>query len=229
MQHILHIESSTEVCSVAVSKGESLVSIKESFETNSHTEKLTLLISQCIKEAGIGMGQLDAIAISDGPGSYTSLRIGAATAKAMCYALHIPLIAIGSLTILANGISRKHIHPNDLIAPMIDARRMEVYLRLFDQSLNPLSSPEAVILDENTRSNYIQNNAILHICGNGAEKYYNAFPHQNIKLHHLHTSSAFMISSAVTAFKEQQFVDIAYFSPDYLKDPNITKSTKKLF
>jgi tRNA threonylcarbamoyladenosine biosynthesis protein TsaB len=229
MQYILLIESSTDVCSVAVSRGNTLLSLCESFESNSHTEKLTLLISQCIKEAGIGMQQLDAIAISDGPGSYTSLRIGAATAKAMCYALHIPLIAIGSLTILAHGISREHIHPNDLIVPMIDARRMEVYLRLFDQGLNPLSSPEAVILDENTRSNYIQNNQVLHICGNGAEKYFNAFPHQNIKLHHLHTSSVYMISSAVTAFKEQQFVDVAYFSPDYLKDPNITKSTKKIF
>lgn len=229
MHHILHIESSTDVCSVAVSKGDLLLSLVESFESNSHTEKLTLLISQCIRDANISMRQLDAIAVSDGPGSYTSLRIGAATAKAMCYALGIPLIAMSSLKILANGVPHEKLHSNDLIIPMIDARRMEVYLSVFDHRLNQLQSSEAVILDESTHRHYIHENGKLHICGNGAAKYVHSFPHKDIILHHVKTSASFMVPTATRAFREQCFVDVAYFSPDYLKDPNITKSTKKIF
>jgi tRNA threonylcarbamoyladenosine biosynthesis protein TsaB len=229
MHHILHIESSTDVCSVAVSKEDVLLSLVESFESNSHTEKLTLLISQCMRDANISMQQLDAIAVSDGPGSYTSLRIGAATAKAICYTSGIPLIAMSSLKILANGVPHENLLPNDMIVPMIDARRMEVYLSVFDHRFNELQSSEAVILDEGTRQKYINENGKLHICGNGAAKYYHSFPHHDIILHHVKTSAAYMVSIASKAFKEQDFVDVAYFSPEYLKDPNITKSTKKLF
>ncbi len=229
MQHILHIESSTEICSVALSVGDNLLLLKESDVSNSHTEKLTILISDCIKESGLTMLELDAIAISDGPGSYTSLRIGAATAKAMCYALNIPLISLGSLSILAHGVDLSLINAKDFIVPMIDARRMEVYSCLYDSKLNMLNENEAIVLTEKTFEHLMEHNACLHICGSGAHKYHEAFPNPYIKMHHTQTSAAFMVSLASLAYREKVFADIAYFSPNYLKDPNITKSTKKLF
>ena len=115
MPIILQLETSTDVCSVAISKDGKLINIAESQVLNSHSEVITLLIQSCLKESDLLMSQINAIAISDGPGSYTSLRVGAATAKGLCYGLHIPMIAIDSLQILAAGVSQEYIADEEVI------------------------------------------------------------------------------------------------------------------
>jgi tRNA threonylcarbamoyladenosine biosynthesis protein TsaB len=160
MPLILQIETSTEICSVALSKNGQLLYSVESDDPNSHTEKLTLLIQTCMVQTGYSFKQLDAIALSDGPGSYTSLRIGAATAKGICYAMDIPLLTFNSLTILANGIDTLLIGSDDIILPMIDARRMEVYTAVYDKQLKQLEEIQPLILDTQSFTNYTQMNSV---------------------------------------------------------------------
>ncbi|MCZ2338003.1 MAG: tRNA (adenosine(37)-N6)-threonylcarbamoyltransferase complex dimerization subunit type 1 TsaB [Chitinophagales bacterium] len=185
------------------------------------------VIDQSVQKAGIRLKDLDAIAISDGPGSYTSLRIGASTAKTICYALNKPLITIDSLVILASGVPNDRLSEGDHIIPMIDARRMEVYAAVYDYNRMPIVEKHAVILDEHTFQPYLGNHK-LYLCGNGAEKYYKAFP-LHVELLHTSTSSAYMLKPALEKFLKHEYSDAAYFSPDYIKSPNITKSIKKLF
>ncbi|HRO07605.1 MAG TPA: tRNA (adenosine(37)-N6)-threonylcarbamoyltransferase complex dimerization subunit type 1 TsaB [Saprospiraceae bacterium] len=225
---ILNVETSTDVCSVAIAIDGKTIALQESFSPNSHTEKLTLLIQSCLKEANMTLQELDAVSVSDGPGSYTSLRIGAATVKAMCYALDKPLISVDSLTILASGISPNILNPEDIIISMIDARRNEVYASVFDFQSKKLSDIAPVILDENPFE-HLSGAHIIYICGNGAEKYYNQYNNSAICLQHTFTSARFMETITYKLFQNNQFESVAYFSPDYIKSPNITKSTKKLF
>src|SRR5690554_4655288 len=143
--YILNIETSTKNCSVALAKNGNTVIIKEIAEQNfSHSEKLHLFIDEVLKQAGIPYKELAAVALSKGPGSYTGLRIGASTAKGLCFALDIPLIALDSLTALARQVTSK----DGLIVPMIDARRMEVYTAIFDENYNKKSEIQALIIDE---------------------------------------------------------------------------------
>jgi tRNA threonylcarbamoyladenosine biosynthesis protein TsaB len=226
MPLILQLETSTEVCSVALSKNGIVLYLAESDKSNSHTEMLTMLIQECMANTGYNYAQLDAIAISQGPGSYTSLRIGSATAKGLCYAANKPLITLDSLKILACGLESCKIAQNDLIVPMIDARRMEVYTAIYNKDLIPLEDVHALILDEQAFNSYDQ---LKHVCGSGAEKFMTAFKRSDVILHHKKTSATFMSTLSLQAFLNNTFSDVAYFSPEYFKAPNITKSTKKIF
>lgn len=228
MALILQIESSTEVCSVAIADSGTTLSYSETFEPNSHTEKLTILIENCLSDAGFSIKQLDAVCISHGPGSYTSLRVGASVAKGICYALNIPLMAVDSLLILCHGIDDVHLHSGDIIIPMIDARRMEVYSAIFDAQRSRIAPTEAVLLEEDIFKQYKLQHNILHVCGNGAKKYYETHFSEKIIPHHAHTSAQFMSVIANEIYKKQQFQNLAYYIPNYLKSPNITKSLKKL-
>ncbi len=226
---ILLLETSTDVCSVSLSCNGDIIQERHTLEANSHTEHLTLLIQSCLAEAGFKPASLDAIAISGGPGSYTSLRIGAATAKGLCYATGCPLISLSSLDILAAGIPKDLLLPGDIIIPMLDARRMEVYLAAYNHHLVKCSEEAPVILGNDSLLAWMKDGNRVHLCGNGASKFMNAFPGQQYMLHHVHTSSVYMQSMALAAFKTQQFEDTAYFTPNYFKAPNITVSSKKLF
>ncbi|MCZ2102301.1 MAG: tRNA (adenosine(37)-N6)-threonylcarbamoyltransferase complex dimerization subunit type 1 TsaB [Chitinophagales bacterium] len=228
MPIILNIETSTDVCSVAVAVDGNTIMLQESKVSNSHTEKLTLLIEACLREAGIQKHQLDAIAVCDGPGSYTSLRIGAATAKAMCYALDKPLITVDSLTILAYGVPEALLGDNNIAIAMIDARRNEVYAGVYGKSYEVLLPKAPVILDENPFETFYDGRHI-YICGNGAVKYYQQYGDSNTHIQHECTSARYMEVVTSQAFEENQFASVAYFTPDYIKAPNITKSTKNLF
>ena len=228
MPVILNIETSTDVCSAAIAINGKTHILHESQSPNSHTERLTLLIQACFDEARIHMRDLDAIAISDGPGSYTSLRIGAATAKAMCYALDKPLIAVDSLTILAYGVSASLLDKDDIIISMIDARRNEVYASVFGQNYEIIQSVAPVILDENPFAKY-HDGRHIYICGNGGEKYCKQYADKHTQMQHLSTSARYMEEVTLKAFENSRFESVAYFTPDYIKSPNITKSTKKLF
>lgn len=212
--YILNIETSTKNCSVSLAKEGKTVTIKEIAEQNfTHSEKLHLFIDELIKKTGISYKDLSAVALSKGPGSYTGLRIGTSTAKGLCFALDIPLIAIDSLEILA-----KQVNLNDrLIIPMIDARRMEVYTAVFDQNQNKISETEALIVDENSFDKITQKACFI---GDGAEKCKNILQRENFIFltEIIYPSANEMSELSYQKFQQKAFEDTAYFEPFYLKE-----------
>jgi len=217
---ILNIETSTQVCSVSLGVDGKVVAIKESNTKNSHAEQITLFCEAVVKEVGIGFRDLDAVAVSKGPGSYTGLRIGVSTAKGYCFALDKPLISIGTLKAMAAGMIENEKNSKDfLFCPMIDARRMEVYAAFFDVELNELKKTEAVIVDENSFSDFLSENKII-FAGDGAPKCKEVLSHQKnaIIKNGFNPSAAFMAKLSEQKFSQQDFEDVAYFEPFYLKD-----------
>ena len=219
---ILCLETATPVCSVALNDGCCTLAVRETEGQNAHSEKITNFIREAMETAGIDYHQLDAVAVSKGPGSYTGLRIGVSTAKGICYAADLPLMAIDTLEAMAYGMKGKlgsQIAENDLLIPMIDARRMEVYAAIFDANLNRIKDTEAVVVDENSFAELRQNRR-LWLFGDGAPKLSELFENQpNISIiNGFKPSAAYMRPLAEKAMKEQQFVDVAYFEPVYLKD-----------
>ena len=229
MTRILHLETSTEVCSVCLSEGKNVVLLKESRVVNSHSSLLTLLIRECMIEAGWTFSGLHAVAVSSGPGSYTSLRIGGSTAKGLCFGADLPLIAIDSLSILAEGIDRSLVQANDFLIPMIDARRMEVYSAVFSSSGQLLQPAEAVILEKTSFSQLYSNGCSIHICGSGAPKFFELADSTVVHCHHTYTSAKYMVSPAIQAFEDSNFTELSSYSPDYIKGPHITETKKKFF
>jgi len=218
---ILNIETSTRVCSVALAIDGKVSSIRESRVKNAHAESITIFSQEVIKESNFKFDDLDAIAVSKGPGSYTGLRIGVSTAKGFCYALNIPLIAISTLKALAFGMKKNAIDndKNYFFCPMIDARRMEVYTAIFNHQLDEINKTEAVIVDENSFSDLIAKKRI-YFAGDGAEKC-KTILEQNANtlfLDDFRASAAFLCELAEQKFKLQSFENVAYFEPFYLKD-----------
>lgn len=219
MAYILHIETSNINCSVAISDGDKLLSVVEKTEANIHASKITLFIEEACKQANIQMVDINAVAVSKGPGSYTGLRIGVSTAKGICYALDIPLIAIDTLKILSRAAIEIYYDRNSLYVPMIDARRMEVYTKVFDADLNVIQETEALILDDISFKKFEQYSKKVILFGDGAEKSRTLSPLADSKyLEILYTSSKFMIQDAYLAYQAKQFEDVAYFEPNYLKE-----------
>jgi len=217
---ILNIETSTRVCSVCLSVDGETVAIKESFVKNSHAENITVFSEAVLKEADIEWEELDAVAVSKGPGSYTGLRIGVSTAKGFCYALDIPLIAISTLKAMAAGMVSQTENPGDyLFCPMIDARRMEVYAAVFDDDLNKIKKTEAVIVDENSFSDLLRSKKMI-FGGDGAPKCKTVLSHQENAVFYddFYPSSDYMSRLSEQKFIRQEFEDVAYFEPFYLKD-----------
>lgn len=215
---ILLLETATSVCSVAISLNGEIIASKEENATNIHASQLTPFIQEVMKDAGISFGQLDAVAVSKGPGSYTGLRIGVSTAKGLCYALDKPLIAINTLKMMAAGFLASASDQIDLICPMVDARRMEVFTALFDSQLNEVEETQAKIVDEDRFSILLTSRKITFI-GNGAEKCMSVIQHPNAQFDLKNYNSAkFMASLANDAFTGGNFEDVAYFEPFYLKD-----------
>ena len=216
---ILCLETSTAVCSVALVENGNVVALRESLDGQNHAEKITLFIDEVMKEAGIAYKDLDAVATSMGPGSYTGLRIGVSTAKGLCYAMEKPLIAIDTLAAMAHGFKANSQQPTAILCPMIDARRMEVYTAFFNDKLERTSETEAIVIDENSFMELKQNNH-LYLFGDGADKLAALFENdENITVvEKFHCSAAYMAKLADEAFTNKQFVDTAYFEPFYLKN-----------
>ncbi len=228
---ILCIETSTAVCSVALVENGNVIALRESIDGQNHAEKITIFIDEIMKEANVVYKDLDAIAVSMGPGSYTGLRIGVSTAKGFCYALEKPLIAVDTLAAMAYGfissqLSAISYQPTAILCPMIDARRMEVYSAFFNEKLERTSETEALVIDENSFMELKQNNH-LYLFGDGADKLATLFENdKNITVvEKFHCSAAYMSTLAEEAFKNKDFVDVAYFEPFYLKNfvPGIPK------
>ena len=219
---ILCLETATSVCSVALNSACCTLAMRETEGQNAHSEKITNFIHEVMEEAKIDYPQLDAVAVSQGPGSYTGLRIGVSTAKGICYAADLPLMAIDTLEAMAYGMKDKlgsQIGLDDLLIPMIDARRMEVYASVFDANLNKINDTAALVIDENSFED-LRKNHRLWLFGDGAPKLSKLFENQpNIHIiNGFKPSAAYMKVLAERALQQQQFVDVAYFEPFYLKD-----------
>ena len=219
---ILCLETATPVCSVALNDGCCTLALRETEGQNAHSEKITNFIREVMEIVGIDYSQLDAVAVSKGPGSYTGLRIGVSTAKGICYAADLPLMAIDTLEAMAYGMKEKfgsQISENDMLVPMIDARRMEVYASIFDANLNKIEDTAARIIDENSFEN-LRKDHHLWLFGDGAPKLSKLFENQpNVSvIDGFRPSAAYMRPLSERALLNKDFVDVAYFEPFYLKD-----------
>ncbi|MBP5995876.1 MAG: tRNA (adenosine(37)-N6)-threonylcarbamoyltransferase complex dimerization subunit type 1 TsaB [Crocinitomicaceae bacterium] len=212
--YILHLETATKVCSVALSNNGSVISIKETVSDGYiHSESLTLFIQDVLQDAQIELSQLSAVSVSAGPGSYTGLRIGLSTAKGLCFALNIPFIAVDTLIALKNVIPTSGIP----IIPMLDARRMEVYAQVFDADGKTLQELDAIVLSEDSFSDFEP----FVVLGDGAAKCKEMWGHRNITWHeNVLCSAKGQASIAYEKFQKKEFENLAYFSPIYLKDAN---------
>ena len=224
MAFILNIETTTTNCSVSLSfEGETLV-LKEDYNNNySHAERLHVYIDAILKEANIKKSQLDAIAVSKGPGSYTGLRIGVSAAKGLCFALDKPLISISTLESLAHQVDIT----DGCIVSMLDARRLEVYSAVFDTSYNQIRETQAQVLDEASFARYLDTNKVTFI-GNGVPKTKELISHNNAIFIDDKLPSANELSQlAYNKYKKNDIEDLAYFEPYYLKDFVALKSKPK--
>lgn len=212
--HILHIETSTKVCSVALSLNGILLHVKESNDDEyAHGEKLTLFIEEVMKEAGLSFPELSAVSVASGPGSYTGLRIGVSTAKGLCYALNIPLLAIDSLTSL-HYLARKK-YASKEIATMLDARRMEVYSTIYSALGEVVKPISADILDEISYSEFKD----LVVVGDANEKLKELWKGRDLIFDdEIKCSALGQIELIFEKFQQELFEDVAYFEPFYLKD-----------
>jgi len=228
MATILQIETATQVCSAALSVNGETIAIKELAAQNIHAGSLTLFIQKVMELAGIGYHDLDAVAVSKGPGSYTGLRIGVSTAKGICFAQDKPLIGINTLQMMAKGFLATNSTYTGLICPMIDARRMEVFTALYDQHLNEVLPVSAKIIDEESFLTELNEQQITFI-GDGAMKCSSSIVSANAVFSDINFNSASNMSGlAFEAFKHGHFEDVAYFEPYYLKDFVITQAKKKV-
>ncbi|WP_134090982.1 tRNA (adenosine(37)-N6)-threonylcarbamoyltransferase complex dimerization subunit type 1 TsaB [Olivibacter sp. XZL3] len=221
--NILHIETATSVCSVALSIDGVLRTYIDQHEPNIHASKLTVFISDILSQANCKMEDLDAIAISKGPGSYTGLRIGVSAAKGICFALDIPLISIDTLDAMCTGFLsdfNQGAETNQLFCPMIDARRMEVYSAIYNAGKEQIKPVDARIIDAHSFDPLTENGQKVLLFGDGADKFSSLFE-KNAQVEVVNgflNSSRFLINEANVKFQQKQFENVAYFEPFYLKD-----------
>ncbi len=219
MALILGIETATEVCSVSLSLNGLCLAENSIQSGNMHASMLHILVDKILSQTEKTLKDLQAVAISMGPGSYTGLRVGTASAKGYCFALNIPLIAINSLESLSKCVlDQTDIKKNSLLLPMIDARRMEVYTAAFDTELNEVEKTQAVILDEAYVKHITQNHEVIYF-GNGSDKAIELFGSYQAKhIADVQLNAKGLCKIAYTKFKLQQFEDLRSFEPFYLKD-----------
>ena len=218
---ILHIETATDVCSVALSKGPEIIGLKEEAGGNNHAKNLLPFVDEVLKQSGVSMSDLNGVAVSIGPGSYTGLRIGVSTAKGIAYTAGIPVMAIGTLEGIAQGAKALWAKSSDeqpQIVPMIDARRMEVFTSRFTYDMQPLEEVSAKIIDENTFAELLSKEKVL-FCGNGMPKcreLLSTFP--NARFLDTPVSAQNLLPAALKKWQHQEFENVAYFEPFYLKE-----------
>lgn len=227
MSKILCIETATDICSVCLSIDGAPVALSETAQGFSHASKLTLLIEECLNKASLTLNDIDAVAVSQGPGSYTGLRIGVSVAKGICYALDKPMIAIDTLEALAWACAneeKQEVH----FCPMIDARRMEVYTAMYNLQGKEEQSVHALIVDEHAFEDIFSKGETIFFCGNGAEKCKPILTSSFAQFSNIICSAKHLSHLAKKYFEEEKFCDTAYFSPLYYKSPNITIPKKIL-
>ena len=229
MSCILHIETSTDVCSVAVSNAGERIFNKEDHSGPNHAVSLGVFVDEALSFIDSHIIALDAVAVSCGPGSYTGLRIGVSMAKGICYGRGVKLIAVPTLQVLAVPVllQEQVQEENALICPMLDARRMEVYAGVYDRALKEVRPIHADVVDTETYKEYLDDGPV-YFFGNGAEKCMEAISHPNARfIKNVQPLAKYMSPLAEKRYAEQQFEDVAYFVPFYLKD-FVAKLPKKL-
>ena len=216
MAKILNIETATTNCSVSISVNGEVVLLKEENTPNySHSEQLHVFIKESLAAASFSFSDIDAIAVSKGPGSYTGLRIGVSAAKGLCFSLDIPLISVPTLESMANQLK---VASDELLIPVLDARRMEVYSCVFDNDYKEIRETKAEVIDEASFKELLKYRKV-HFLGSGAEKIENTLDYQNFEFHkEVIPSSKEMAGLAQKKFEASDFENVAYFEPYYLKD-----------
>lgn len=225
MATILNLETATTNCSVSIGvDGKVVALIEENAANYSHSEQLHIFIKEALQEASLSFLDIDAIAVSKGPGSYTGLRIGVSAAKGLCFSLDKPLIAIPTLESLAQQVN---VQPNEFIVPVLDARRMEVYSCVFDAEYKELRATEAEIIDAKSFERFSSKGKV-HLVGNGAEKCREELGEIKFAYHQEKVPSALQMAPlSFSRFEQQLFEDVAYFEPYYLKDFVLQTKKKK--
>lgn len=219
MTRLLHIETSTKMCSVAISEN-GVVKTYRNFQGEgfAHSEKLTLLISEVCAESEINLNQLDAISVSGGPGSYTGLRIGVSTAKGLCYSLNIPLLAIDSVRCLALWAKDNYPDFTGYFCPMIDARRMEVFSAIYTADLVEIKSISADVLDEESYAISLKGQQVI-LVGDAVSKCKELWKNRSeFIFSDLEADARGQAKEAYRLTQEKAFVNTAYYEPYYLKD-----------
>lgn len=226
MATILNIETSTEVCSVALTSEGQVLDHSENYEGQTHATMLSQYVQLALQYARTREVSIDAIAVSIGPGSYTGLRIGLSEAKGLAFGLNVPLIGVNTLQLLAVSAMFNHFIDEDklLYVPMIDARRMEVYTAAYTPALVALVEPQAMILDEHSFESLLNEGYTLVAVGNGSDKAREVLKHDHMRfIAGIKPVALEMMALAEKAFREQQFIDVAYSTPLYLKEFQATK------
>ncbi|MDY6300830.1 MAG: tRNA (adenosine(37)-N6)-threonylcarbamoyltransferase complex dimerization subunit type 1 TsaB [Bacteroidales bacterium] len=226
MANILNIETSTEVCSVALTSEGQVMDHRENYDGQTHATLLSLYVKDMLEYARSREIRLDAIAVSIGPGSYTGLRIGLSEAKGLSFGLNVPLIGVNTLQLLTVSTMFNHYIDDDkaLYVPMIDARRMEVYTAVYNSALEEVMEPQALILDEHSFSDFLEQGYNLVVMGNGSDKAHQLLTHDRLRfISGVKPVAVDMMALAERAWREQQFIDVAYSTPLYLKEFQATK------
>jgi tRNA threonylcarbamoyladenosine biosynthesis protein TsaB len=214
MAIILNIDTAAETASVCLSRDAEVIKLAINDNQKDHAAWLHPAIREMIKEAGVHIHELDAVAVSIGPGSYTGLRVGLSAAKGLCYALNIPLIAIGTLELMASRVNKE---AADLLCPLIDARRMEVFMAVYDRSMQEIIKPCAMILDESSFANLLSSQKVC-FCGSGSKKLQKILDHDHALFSNNTANAADMTPLACQFFLEKSFADTAYTVPLYIKE-----------
>ena len=218
---LLHIETATDVCSVALSRGEEIIGLKEEAGGNNHAKNLLPFVDEVLKQGSCKIANLNGVAVSIGPGSYTGLRIGVSTAKGIAYTAGIPVMAVSTLESIAQGAKALWSGTSTetvQIVPMIDARRMEVFTTCFTYNMQPLEEVSAKIIDENTFAELLSEQKIL-FCGNGMPKCRELLSSSpNACFIDAPVSAKNMLPTALRKWQNNDFENVAYFEPFYLKE-----------
>lgn len=227
MALVLNIDTSTDVCSVAIAREGNVIALKENDEGFNHSILLGVYVDDLLKENDLTANDLDAVSVSMGPGSYTGLRIGVSLAKGICFGAGKPLIAVSTLEALANAVARRE-NEEAFYCPMIDARRMEVYTAVYDREGNVVRDIHAEVIEENSFADVLSTRKVLFF-GNGSDKVKGILKHPNAQfISGVATSAANMAEIAQRKFEAGEFEDVAYFEPFYLKDFVATVPKRKV-
>lgn len=216
MSYILNIDTATEHASVCISLNNTVLAIRENADQKNHASFIQPAIASLVTETGIALHQLAAIAVTGGPGSYTGIRVGMATAKGICYTLDKPLIIINTLEVMAFAAIQEEANTDLLYCPLIDARRMEVFTAIYNYSLQPILEPQPMVLDSESFATFLQKQPIL-FAGSGMEKLKEILMHPNALFKIIDRNAEHLSILAHQALTQQAFADLAYSEPLYLK------------
>jgi tRNA threonylcarbamoyladenosine biosynthesis protein TsaB len=218
MGYILSIDTSTETAQVSLAENGLLLGSRINENQKDHASFLQPAIKELLDEVSAGFTDLVAVSVTNGPGSYTGLRVGLASAKGLCYALQLPIITIGTLELMAAS-AIEQVKPADsetLFCPMIDARRMEVFAAVYNGKLEELAAPAAIILQNDTFTAYLEQQSVI-FTGSGVSKWKSICIHKNAFFENINISATVFSRISMQLFEKQQFSDVAYSEPAYIK------------